>query len=417
MSTPPGPKTPGASPSDAASRPSLEQTFLGVAPPARVPVNVAEPPSVPPATPRAVSAPPPTPSRDAIVAAPVIPVSSKVAAAPLTPRVVATPAADERAAPAPSGSPPAAPASEQTLMHPTPRAVGSPASPLPMRNPFPKPEPYAIPPRAGDGARHPGGADRTALSADYLRAAREAALGRGGSGQEPLAGAGVPTQRVLGNRAAFSTTPANRVAYDQLRDEPPPSFSTQQSLGSEPPPRAPNDAANSAPRRSPDPGTVLEAPRGLPPPPSLPALPAIPPSERGPASSATRFEPVPAARTHLSDRGGAIAGQSLGHISVDWSPERAERVRSASPAPKSRVARFALLGLGALVLIVLGFVTLGGPLRRLAARVAGRAPATEVERTAAPVAPSVTTLSNRPAQEPAPADRDAPAEPEVRPAP
>lgn len=380
MSTPPGPKTQGASPSDGASRPSLEQTFLGVAPAPRPPADVVAPPAPAPARPSPASASPPTPARDAIVAAPVIAVSNSgvagsASAAPITPRVTAQPVVPgERAAPAAGEVPRSAPASEQTLMHPVPRAAAAPAPAPAARSPFPKPEPYAVPPRAGDAARL-GGADRTALSSDYLRAAREAALGRGGS------------------------------------------FRTQQSIGSEPPPRAPLEAAPA--HRPPAAGTLLEAQRGRLEAPALPELPKVPPSERSPASGAPRFEPVPAARTHLSERGAAaLPGQSLAHISVDWSPQLAEHVRNASTSPRSRAARWLLLGVGALVLVALGFITLGGPLRRVVARVTGRALATDVERAPeTSSAPSVTTLSNQPAGERAPAGNAEPGSGQPRPAP
>jgi hypothetical protein len=306
-------------------------------------------------------------------------------------------------------------------MHPTPRAAGTPASTPPARS-FPKPEPYAVPPRAGDAVRI-GGADRTALSSDYLRAAREAALGRGGSsserrGNEPASRGGP----VLGGRAAFTTTPPSRTSLDAGRDEAASSFRTQQSLGSEPPPRAPVDAFGvAAPeRRSPVHGTVLEAPRGAPAP--LPDLPRVPPSDRSPAAGGPRFEPVRAARTHLSERGPtALSGQSLAHISVDWSPELADRVRNAAP-PKSRAGRLLLLGAFALVLVALGFVTLGGPLRRLVARVANRAITTDERAPDTSAPPSVQTLSNRPAGEASPAGSAeavgaAPPSDEARPAP
>ncbi len=433
MSTPPGPKAQGAPPNDAASRPSLDQTFLGVAPAPRAPVDVVAPRAPAPAPAAPPSAPPPTPARNAIVAAPVIAVSPVIpvsaggsgsaSPAPITPRVAAQPlVSPERAVPAAVEGSGSAAASEQTLMHPTPHAAGAPASPPPARSPFPKPEPYAVPPRAGDAARL-GGADRTALSSDYLRAAREAALGRGGNlsearRNEPQGKVPASSQeRVLGSRAAFATTPVIPTPSGARRDEAPPSFRTQQSIGSEPPPRAPVQAA--AAHRAPAFGTMLEAPRGGAPLPALPELPQIPPSERSPAAGSPRFEPVPAARTHLSERGAtALSGQSLAHISVDWSPELAEQVRKAGAPAKSRTARWLLLVAGALVLVVLGFVTLGGPLRRVVARVAGRALTTEVERAAeTTAAPSVTTLSNQPAAEPAPAGNAEPVGDPPRPAP
>jgi hypothetical protein len=88
---------------------------------------------------------------------------------------------------------------------------------------------------------------------------------------------------------------------------------------------------------------------------------------------------------------------------VDWSPELADRVRASTPAPKSRALRVALIGLGALVLIVLSVVVPGSPVRRLVARVASRTLATEGARAPEPGAPSVTTLSNRPGDETSPA--------------
>jgi hypothetical protein len=300
-------------------------------------------------------------------------------------------------------------------MHPTPHAAGAPAPTPPARSPFPKPEPYAVPPRAGDAARL-GGADRTALSSDYLRAAREAALGRGGNlsearRNEPQAKAPASSQeRVLGSRAAFATTPVIPTPSGARRDEAPPSFRTQQSIGSEPPPRAPIQAAPA--HRAPAFGTMLEAPRGAAP---LPELPQIPASERSPAAGAPRFEPVQAARTHLSDRGAnALSGQSLAHISVDWSPDLAEQVRKAAAPSKSRMARWLLLSAGALLLVVLGFITLGGPLRRVVARAITTDVARAPETT---VAPSVTTLSNQPAGDPPPADNTAPGGGQPRPAP
>ena len=412
MSTPTGPKTPGAPAPEATSRASLEQTFLGVSPAVRPPLDapspppVAPPPVAPPAHPIASSAPAHAPSR--IVAAPVIAVSSKTGSAPSTPRVAAEPASPvERPMPTPRVEAQPNPVSEQTLVQPTPVAVAgtlrtAPTAPA-LRNPFPKPEAYAVPPRASDTSRALGGADRTALSSDYLRAARDAALGRSHDVRASEQLHRAPTPNVLPNRRAFAPASNPVPAANEPRDEAPRSFSTQQSLGSEPPPRAAAESPAMGGHRAPAFGTVLEAPRGLPPPPALPALPAIPPSERG-AAPASRFEPVPAARTHLSDRGAtAVSGHSLGHISVDWSPELADRARSAVAAPKSGATRVALLVLAALVLVVLGFVTLGGPLRRVVARVARQAIATEPDNTpAASPTPAQTTLSNRPSPDEAP---------------
>jgi hypothetical protein len=274
-----------------------------------------------------------------------------------------------------------------------------------------------VPPRAGDAARL-GGADRTALSSEYLRAAREAALGRGGNLSEARRNdpqskiPGSSHERVLGSRSAFSTTPVIPTPRAAHRDEASPSFRTQQSIGSEPPPRAAAAPAHCAPAF----GTMLEAPRSVAPPLALPELPKIPPSERSPAAGALRFEPVPAARTHLSDRATAASGPSLAHISVDWSPELAEQVRKAAAPRKSRTARWLLLSVGALVLVVLGFITLGSPLRRVVARVAGGT--TDVGRAPETTAvPSVTTLSNQPAGEPPPAGNSESGSEQPRPAP
>ena len=470
MSTPQGPKTPGAPTNEAAARPSLDQTFLGVSPALRPPANVVPtapaPPTQPPSPPSlhpsaavgvtpsaqlplmpdaavsnaavsaGVSPPPPTPSRNAIVAAPMISVSGRANAAPVTPRVAEPPVAPAPApitprvispgiAPQHAGFSPQvsvsapSPGSEQTLLHPTPRTDSSSrvgtapaAAPQPARSAFPKPEAYAVPPRASDASRALAGADRTSLSADYLRAAREAALGKfssaSGDGRGHELGRTPPASgRILQTRPAFAVSAPAPEPHSGHDDAGPASFATQQSVGSEPPPpRAGAQAfgASNSARRSPPFGTVLEAPRGLGAAPPLPELPAIVGSENDRSAGAhvgSAFEPVPAARTHVSDRGASgVSGHSLGHISVDWTPDLAERARGAMHATRSKspAMRAVLIGVTALVLIALGFVTLGGPLRRFVARVARRAITTEVETaTPATAPPAQTTLANRPA--------------------
>ena len=190
MSTPPKEPKPGAGP-------TLEHTFLGVAPAA------PDPASTPPAAPASSN---PPPSSSAIVAAPMISVSGDRKAQPAAPPT--PPAPPARPAPLQGGwqsagtARPAA--TDQTAVQGTPGAwpmppPGAPAPAEPRALP-PRPESYAPSapaaareastpqsprPAAPAAASGGGGLHHTALASDYLRNARDALLGAGAAPAAP----------------------------------------------------------------------------------------------------------------------------------------------------------------------------------------------------------------------------------------
>jgi hypothetical protein len=279
---PPAPK-PGESP----VRPNMDQTFLGVAPPAA----------------------PKTPSGSAIIAAPMIAVSgnktpARPASTPPTappPQPVARASAPPQPQPAQAGRstqlgggwqtsnvPPRGASPDRTLMHTSPQASPvnpaardrRPSEPAPAaatRTPFPRPEARDAPAQPGGHTpapapgRPPGDAasNHTALASDYLRAARDAALGQHTPQQQPARDYPPPEQRREPQPyQAHQHTPAPH----QYQAPPP-----------HQPAHYPPAAQRAEPPSSPAPVTV--------PPPTAP--PEIAPPER-PVAPAAAFSPAPA---------------------------------------------------------------------------------------------------------------------------
>lgn len=406
---------------EAAERVNLDHTILGVG---TAPRPLAD--AAPPARGGA-----PGTRRSGVVAAPVIPVAGSAGTRPGT---AAAPRASERQDS--KATPPAN--AEHTAMYGTPRAGEAPSTRPPgavMRSPFPKPAPYAIPPRAGEASRAFAGGDRTALSADYLRAAREAAFGKSAatspSSQRPSSAgdrdsrpphAGVHTAPAF-TRSGTSSEPSKAPFA-------PPAPATQPSLNAQAPIAPSGSPALSAgsqsrppaatePRRGASAGTMLEAAReGAP----VDPLPPLPPVSAGPdfaddlpaapkASPAGGFEPVAAARTQLSDSG-AGPGQALGSIAEDLGVDIAEsaRTRGERSGSQRRWSPAAVVALAALVLALIALVALGKPLLQWIA--GSEKPPIEAPRTPpGGEAPERATLANRPAQAPAIAPEAAPSAP------
>jgi hypothetical protein len=337
-SRPNGPKHEGSAPpgqDEPAPPPALEQTVLGVAPPTPVsPAAVsAQQSSAPPSSSSRAAGPaswkaslPAVASPDAvIVAAPVIAVSEGKST-PAAPELGGVPVmahvgSDWAAAPSLPGAPQNAalrrdgPSSERTPSH------GSPA-----------PEPRAARPAAAARPESAAlGLDRTALASDYLRSAREAALrATPRLGTDPSA---------VGHSGGGLAPPAPPAAAATAPGQVPGAVQAPPAARRTPPPLP----ASLLPSM----GTVLEPGPGVRPPPVRPPAPA--------AAFSPGFEPVPAARTQLSDGVGSLAA-SAAQLSVDWSPADARRLRrlANTARPPAHAWRIALLGVSALALIAVG---------------------------------------------------------------
>jgi len=182
--TPKGPKPEEAGTAGRPPRPALDQTFLGVAPALPVPAASPAHPGNP--------AKPAAPGGSAIIAAPMISVSGDRArgANPAPAPQVVTPApAPAPRAPLQGGWQsatvmPRAPGNpEQTMLHGTPPAAWAPPAPAaspppapPARAELPRPIPPAVE-RSAPAYPVAAAVQHTALASDYLRGARDAALG------------------------------------------------------------------------------------------------------------------------------------------------------------------------------------------------------------------------------------------------
>ena len=327
MSTPPKdaagtPRTPSRSGGGDTPHPkpgagnALESTFLGVAPAA------PEPPTTPPSSsaPAAGGAS----GGSAIIAAPMISVSGDrkprpLSAAPAAAAVVAGPAAPLRPAALQGGwqsagvARPQSP--DQTALHGTPGAWPMPpvrgdaagvqthvgrAAPAPQQSALP-PSPYPAPaqpaqpypaqpypaqpvqrqhppqPAADAAAAGAGGLHHTALASDYLRAAREAALGGAMAPVAPRAIApAAPSVESLAARAP-QAPPPRAPAYADPGAYEPPGPPTQMPV-SDPVPTVPPVHPVSV---YPTPPSPVAAPASAPPPTAAPPATA-PLSEPGP---------------------------------------------------------------------------------------------------------------------------------------
>ena len=458
--TPKGPKDDGnaAGPGGGnAPRPNLNQTFLGVAPSAQ-PQKPSAPPQKPSAPPQKSSE-----SGSAIIAAPMIAISgSKSAEKAAPPKAQPTPVPGASpTSPAPnlgggwqsSNVAPGHAGVERTLMQAGPPANPTPAPRPATRSPFPRPE--SKPPWAA-GQPKPGGSDphRTALSSEYLRNAREAALG--GLSPHAMAPQSVPPQTVppqtlppqtvppetpppqamahvpiAARHAAPAVSPsaAHEASYDPMTG--PRSVGTQFSVappseGSAEPPRAvartvpqpivsntpPAPAVSPvpvAPQMQPAPrsiaGTMLEPAPSVARPGTQPPAPVS--AFAAPASSpaggfATRFEPVPSVRGPFSEQSPVpIAPSSSLEHSADWS--RQDSLKAASTVAKksssSASSQGRLVALAAVALGAIGFAAFGEQLMGGTAAVTESTPQprpAEPARAAEQALPGQTALANHP---------------------
>lgn len=426
--TPKDPKDEGKAPGPGggnAPRPNLNQTFLGVAP--------STPPQKPSAPPQKSSE-----SGSAIIAAPMIAISGKSpdkAAVPKPPPTPVPQAAGATQPPANLGGgwqssnvAPGPSAGERTLMQAGPAPHPTPAPRPATRSPFPRPE--SKPPWAAAQPK-PGGSDphRTSLSSEYLRAAREAALG------------GLPPQAVAPQPVApLAVTPQPAPQTQPPQSAPPPETAPPRAVAHIPmavrhvaPAVSPAAYESTGPRSvgtqfsvAPPPEGNAEPPRGvartvpqpivhtpIPAAPPVAAAPAAQPAPRSiggtmlepapsvaapvtqppapasafaaPASAggfATRFEPVPSVRGPFSEQApGALAPAASIEHSADWSRQNSQKApatvakSSASTPPQIRLIALAAVALGAI-----GFAVFGDQLTGGTAAVAERVP----ERRAQP---------------------------------
>lgn len=262
-----------------------------------------------------------------------------------------------------------------------------------MRQPFPKPPAYAIPPRAGDASRAHQSGERTTLTADYLRAAREAAFaGRSAPSQARSEGELRPSPPSSG---AAQPKPAPWV----VAPRPAAARESARPFASDPP-----NVRDASPQHA----SGADAKRGVS---QLPAaeldsaelLPPLP--EASPEESATRdlpelpgFEPVlPVAHTL---HGGESAPRSARARDAGAAHRGRASARAGSRSSRSRAL---LMALAVVALGVLGFALLrapiGGTLARLLRPVASQLRQSETPASGA--APATATLANQPAEPPA----------------
>ncbi len=450
-STPNGPKREGSGTGGDVPRPSLDQTFLGVAPPA-------------PARPATASA-------AAIVAAPVISVSGKEPAgkparAPEPAPAQAAPARPPTATPAPANlgggwqSAKVAPrpvGADRTLLHPTPAAhtpAGASPAPSPAARPFPRPEPPQASPGVAPVEHRPVGADsplqRTALASDFLRAARDAAVApRPETSPQPVQPLPVGGLSAGQRERVVAPEPAARAAYSPpmqaapppaARPEPVQGAAAERFLSPAAAGAAGVDAADVAPRSlgthasiappledasrpvvpSPRPpaqvsmparqaprslaGTLLEQPPSAPLPAHQPqverAIPAAPPNMAPLGGYATRFEPVPSVRAPLGEQSPASFGVPAPgeHGPSDWSQQTAAPAAGAAAKGKtSGGSQIRLIGLATLALAAIAFATFGDQLAALGSRVRDVSAPHSWASASDGASTAQSTMANRPA--------------------
>jgi hypothetical protein len=346
--------------------PRADQTLFGVAP-------AANPPAAPPERPASLMAAPERPAplaaperpTSAIIAAPTIAVSGGKASSGSAPGPRATtqtsPGADATSQSHPS---------ESTRLHATPHAERPvPTAPIEVSS------------------------DRTALSSDYLRAAREAALGSGPvalqTSAAPMQSPGVPEpDAALGRTAPLSPTTPASAGTDALA-----AWGTQRSVAPPYPgePQQQRSGGSSSPH-APDPEAVGHRGRSVAgtlfdPPAIVAEHPAGPASSRSSSpgySALTGFEPVPAPRAALADQmlGVFAPMPSSDSNGSAWAARDSERLPMAR-RPDGSAARWLWLaagGVGAAVVAVAGVLIFTGvvPLGTKARSSGSNAPATSV---------------------------------------
>lgn len=348
------------------SRPSLDQTVLGVAPPAGVSSEAVSPAAVSPAAqpPAAMELTPlgasvATPAGSALVAAPTIAVSGGTEAVPTDPSD--EPALDGRVPELRAGAEAIAVGSTLPLQA---LAANAALQLPPVRQVEPPP---VVRLEAGQQ-------QRTELSSDYLLAARDAALSQ-------LAASATPPAPVL-------TPPAPRDT---------PRGADEQSLGREPPSRTMDFASGSGARFSMAPA-YDDAPSAV-------------SSERPPTAGsaiAKGFEPVPVLRAPLAESLSGALGP-LAELGGSRNLLAPSTTRPLAPAPPARETSSRWLLLCSVALATVGVVTLGERLlsryrvsraRELAVPVAAMPTSSPREAPSTVDAPaSSTLLANRPAPE------------------
>lgn len=246
----------------------------------------------------------------------------------------------------------------------------------------------------------------TALASDYLKAARDAALGKA-SVPRPrrptapaLAGPSAATLRAYGEGPA--PEPTKTEASDSPMAASPQSIGTQTSVAPPLPAAEPEDTT-SAPSHIP---SNVSAP-------SAPAARGSAPAQ----SSVKRFEPVPTVRAPLWEQAPPSVGRPLPleHPAPDWDPLHAASSPHGAKGQRSRWYRLRWVALAAAVLAAAAFAIFGEQLTRppegrVKLAETGTRPLVPTEApSAAP--PEQRMLANRPASEPAtaPAVADLPA--------
>jgi hypothetical protein len=384
MNTTPKQQDDGGIAASEGARPTLEQTVMGIAPSTVAPTPAGPPPHL--ATPTDA----PGEADLVIVAAPTIAVADR---APLSSVEAGTPRIDEparidaaqtdgstRPGPAPTGLVASTdlPASADATRTPTLPAPGL-GETLPLAwspPPSPSPEPLEVHERAAAGTAANGTPDHTALSADYLQAARDAALAA-------LANSESRSDESPGDAPSATAALANGSA---------------QTAPMPTPPQAPELDAPS----------IVDARRSI-----AAALPgaATAGTERSAPAVARGFEPVPVLRAPLAE---SLSGALSPIVELGGGHRPMPLSTRPRPQPRRRDSVGRWLLLASVALSTVGVVTLASSLvnryRNSSARTQavaaaeGLAAGSDTPLGGSPSAASRALMPNRPAPERATAD-------------